>query len=109
MGRTAMFYIKERAMTSAKTAATLAILGLGLSGCVESRQHLSDDFGAAIQQDLAAQVADPDARYKAVVAPGSDGGRVALAQQRYREGKVIEPVAAASKIGAETAAAPTSP
>jgi hypothetical protein len=76
-------------------------LSLGLAGCIESRMHLSDDFGSAVRQDQVAQVADPDAHYKGVPAPGSDGARVGLAQERYRTGKVIAPSeAGASTIGA---------
>lgn len=81
-----------------------ALCGL-LSGCMVSRQHLSKDFGASLNENLVAQVADPDARYKGDPDPGSNGGRVALAQDRYRTGKVIAPVSSASEIGAAAAAA----
>jgi hypothetical protein len=69
------------------------ILGVGLSlgACTQSRLHLHDDFGQAVRQDLAAQVADPDATYKGLPAPGATGARVGLAQQRYVTGKVIPP------------------
>lgn len=69
--------------------AALALLGLG--GCVESQVYLSPDYGQAVRQDVAAQIADPDAHYKGVPRPGSDPARVALAQDRYVKGKVIEP------------------
>ncbi|HEY3696563.1 hypothetical protein [Phenylobacterium sp.] len=80
-------------------ALAAAIAGLGLTGC--AAQHLSPDFGVAVRQDLAAQVADPDARYTGDPAPGSSGARVGLAQKRYQSGTVIAPVAAsaASDIG----------
>jgi type IV pilus biogenesis protein CpaD/CtpE len=94
-------------MRFAKTVAIAAILAAGLSGCVASQRHLSDDFGSATRQNIASQIADPDARYKGDPAPGSDGRRVGLAQERYRTGKVIEPVAVASKIGATSMAQPT--
>ncbi len=80
---------------------------LALSGCVQT--HLGQDFGVAIHQDIAAQVADPDAHYVGSPAPGSDGSRVALAQDRYQKGKVTPPVATASTIGASTGMAPAAP
>jgi type IV pilus biogenesis protein CpaD/CtpE len=54
---------------------------------------MSPDFGNAVRQDLAAQIADPDAHYKGTPAPGSDGERVGLAQKRYSTGQVIQPAA----------------
>lgn len=85
-------------MRLAKPLLIATALTLGLAGCVESRMHLSDDFGLAFRQNEVAQVADPDARYKGVPAPGSDSARVGLAQERYRTGKVIAP----SETGAST-------
>jgi hypothetical protein len=81
------------ATIAVRTATIALLLGLaaGLSACVESRIHLSDDFGRALNQDKAAQVADPDAKYKGDPAPGSNGDRVALAQDRYVTGKVLQP------------------
>ena len=88
-------------MRFAKTALIPAALGLALTGCAVSQTHLSSDFGSAVRQDVVAQIADPDARYKGDPAPGSDGARVASAQERYRTGKVIPPAATgASTIGA---------
>ena len=66
------------------------------------------DFGQAVRQDIAAQVASPDARYAGVIAPGSNAARVAAAQDRYARGKVIQPsnqVAAASVTSASGASA----
>lgn len=92
--------------------AVLAVLALGadmvLSGCVQ--EHLSQDFGAAVRQDIAAQISDPDAHYVGTPAPGSGGSRVALAQDRYQKGKVIPPAAAtASNVGISSGSAPTAP
>ena len=88
-------------MRFAKTAPIWAVLGLALTGCAVSQTHLSSDFGSAVRQDAVAQIADPDARYKGVPAPGSDGARVASAQERYRTGTVTPPAAnGASTIGA---------
>jgi len=89
-------------MTIFKTstlAAGLALgLSLGLTGCLESQATLSPDFGRAVHEDLAAQIADPDARYVGQPSPGSDGHRVGLAQQRYVTGKVIKPAPAAAYV-----------
>ncbi|WP_374575611.1 hypothetical protein [Phenylobacterium sp.] len=75
-----------------RTALLVAgVAGLGLSGCVTAPEHLTSDFGVALRQDLAAQIADPDARYTGDPAPGSDGARVGLAQDRYAKGKVVAP------------------
>jgi hypothetical protein len=85
------------------TAASLAALLAGsllLGACADSQMHLSNDYGAALKQDKAAQIADPDAKYTGVPAPGSNGSRVASAQDRYVNGKVISPEAArASNVG----------
>ena len=71
-----------------------------MTGCAS--EPLSPSFGVALKQDLVAQIADPDVRYGA--APDADGARTALAQDRYRTGKVIEPSGlGASKVGAEAA------
>jgi hypothetical protein len=87
----------------AKSATAAALLGaaLALSGCVESRMNLATDYGRAVGQDLAAQVADPDARYKGVPAPGSDGHRVDQAMERYNRNVVIRP-ASTSTFGSST-------
>jgi len=90
------------------TLAVSSLLLVSLSGCLATQEHLSQDFGSATRQDMAAQIADPDAKYVGDPAPGSNGGRVAQAQDRYQTGKVIEPVAAASKVY-DNAAATASP
>lgn len=80
-----------------------------LSACAEntpneSELFLSPSFGRAVRQDIAAQIADPDAQYSGTPAPGSNGSRVALAQRRYVAGKVLRPpstAAAEATIGGE--------
>ncbi len=90
------------------TFATASVLAMG--ACTEVQMHQSGDFGQALHQDLAAQIADPDAKYKGDVAPGSNGARVALAQDRYAKGKVIPPVtASASTVGTQGAGAGATP
>ena len=74
--------------------------GLGLGGC--ATRHLGADFGQAVRQDIAAQVANPDARYAGVIAPGSNASRVAAAQDRYAKGKVIQP---STQVAASSVAA----
>jgi hypothetical protein len=72
-------------------AVALLTGALGVSGCSVSRYHLADDYGRAVRQDLAAQIADPDARYAGDPTPGSDGKRTAAAQTRYETGAVKPP------------------
>jgi type IV pilus biogenesis protein CpaD/CtpE len=73
-----------------------------LAGCTESRLdetrlRIEDDFGRAVNQDLAAQVANPDAgRDDSGPPPASNGARAALAQTRYRQDAVTPP----SSVGA---------
>jgi hypothetical protein len=71
----------------------LAVAGVALAACTTGRQHLSDDFGRSVREDLVAQIADPDARYAGDPAPASNGKRSALAQSRYERNAVIPPIA----------------
>jgi hypothetical protein len=65
---------------------------LGLSACTYSELRISPDFGDAVREDVAAQIADPDAHYAGVPAPGaSNGARVGLAQTRYEKNQVVQP------------------
>jgi hypothetical protein len=81
--------------------ATAAVLSL--SACAQSGLRLSPDFGDAEREDVAAQIADPDAHYRGLPAPGSNGARVGLAQDRYQKNQVIQPssttASSASSIG----------
>jgi hypothetical protein len=65
--------------------------GLALAGCTESRLHLGDEFGRAVRQDAAAQIADPDAHHTGAPPAGSDGERAGLAMLRYQHNAVIPP------------------
>jgi len=70
-----------------------------LSACEETTQtrlRVQDDFGQAVSQDLAAQIADPDAGRNAGPPPPSSGLRAEGAQKRYGQDAVIQP----SGIGA---------
>ncbi|MEY4254941.1 MAG: hypothetical protein RLZZ141_168 [Pseudomonadota bacterium] len=95
---------------SLKTVSGLGLATLSLailSGCTTAKPHLSADFGYAVRQAVVSQIADPDATYNTAAAPGSNGARVQLAQERYRTGRVITPSATASTIGLQnTAVAP---
>jgi hypothetical protein len=91
----AMFCTEEGAMIPTKTGRTAFVMVLclapALSACAQSSLRLNPDFGNAVRQDLAAQIADPDAHYEGTPAPGSAGTRVGLAQKRYDANQVIQP------------------
>jgi hypothetical protein len=75
-------------------ATTMVVLmgaAVALGGCIQSRLHLSDDYGRAVRADTVAQIDDPDAKYVGLPEGGAHGRRVGLAQERYVEGKVIRP------------------
>jgi type IV pilus biogenesis protein CpaD/CtpE len=76
-------------------------MAAGLAGCVESQPTLSSDFGVAMRQDVAAQIADPDAHYGKMT---TEGARAALAQDRYRTGKVTPPSAAGASMSPDKGA-----
>ena len=79
----------------AKGLAIAAVMGasLVLGACSESRLRLAPDFGEAVRQDVAAQIANPDAHYAGTPAPGSNGMRIDSAQERYVRHTVAQPVA----------------
>jgi type IV pilus biogenesis protein CpaD/CtpE len=89
-------------LTNPKILLAAAAFG-ALGGCAVSQVHVGQDFGVALRQDVVAQIADPQAKYRGDPAPGSNGERVGLAQERYRTGTVIPPTATASSIGASEA------
>jgi hypothetical protein len=92
-------------LNAANRLAVLAAAGLCLllaSGCAQSTLRISPDFGSAVHEDAAAQIADPDAHYTGTPAPGSAGTRAALAQDRYQKNQVVPPstaTASGSTIG----------
>jgi hypothetical protein len=97
MARMVMFSTK--AVRGLAVVGALAGCGAGLAGCVLPQESLSADFGRALHENLVAQIADPEAGYPGPPPP-ADGARAALAMERYRAGKVTQPVpATASKIG----------
>lgn len=85
---------------NSRVARAVLCLGLlGLAGCMVSQKTLGPGFGVALNEGLAAQIANPDANYASRAAPPADGARVNLAITRYREGKTIVPTASASEVG----------
>lgn len=92
------------------TIVALAVAALSLGACVSAQGNLSPDYGQSVKQNLAAQVADPDAAYLRDAPPAAAGARTNLAQDRYNKGKVTQPAAAsASRVGNSGAAAPGAP
>ena len=77
--------------TRTGSAAVIVLGGLALSACAQSSLRINPDFGRAVRQDVAAQIANPDAKYEGTPDPGSRGDRVGLAQQRYQTNQVIQP------------------
>ncbi len=95
----------NRSTRNVLTTALAAATALALGGC--ATQHLGSDFGQAVRQSIAQQVANPDAKYVGAIAPGSNGARVGAAQDRYVKGKVIAP---SNQVAATSiAAAPSAP
>ena len=83
----------------------VAASALSLAGCVQTKLHQSRDYGRSLAFDLKQQT-PPTPQYAGVLAPGSDGERVGLAQERYARDRIVPPsVLGASKVGAE----PTTP
>jgi hypothetical protein len=78
----------------------ILLAGALVSGCAgddvlrQSGQKETDDFGRAVREDLAAQIANPDPAWKNAPPPPSSGTRAALAQTRYQKNTVIKPVGA---------------
>ncbi|MGZ3276954.1 MAG: hypothetical protein ACXWKT_02480 [Caulobacteraceae bacterium] len=72
--------------------AAVALAASALGACA-SQLRMSPDFAVAVRQNIAAQIADPDARYVGTPQPGTTSERVAAAQQRLASGKVIQPAA----------------
>jgi hypothetical protein len=78
---------------------TLAGAGVLLASCADEggldREWRSMEFGRAVHEDMAAQIADPDASYKGPPPP-ANGARTELALKRYEAGTVKQPPAPSS-------------
>jgi hypothetical protein len=66
----------------------LVVAGVALGGCTP----IDGGLGETVRHNAALQTLDPDPQYAGDLYEGGSGERAALAQKRYREGKVIEPV-----------------
>ena len=78
---------------------------LTLAGCVQTKLHQSNDFGRSLAFDLNQQIPQPTPEYVGLPAPGSDGARVGLAQERYARDRIIQPsTLSSSKIGVDATA-----
>ncbi|TAJ72494.1 MAG: hypothetical protein EPO51_10380 [Phenylobacterium sp.] len=87
----------SRRTRSLRAALWPALACLALAGCATPQPE--PEYGAAIRQNVAAQLANP--MPPPTSGAVSDGARVAGAQERYRAGRVIAPSdAGASKVGA---------
>lgn len=73
------------------SAAIVLLACLGLGACTQSSLRINPDFGRAVHQEVAAQIANPDAKYEGTPDPGSRGDRVGLAQTRYQNNQVVPP------------------
>ncbi len=92
------------------TTIVLGLAALALGACVSAQGNLAPDYGQSVKQNLAAQIADPDASYRRDAPPAATGARTNLAQDRYNKGKVLQPAAAnASRVGNSGASAPGAP
>lgn len=105
----------RRGLKSLAVLATVVAGGALLSGCLEdqridqTRLRMQDDFGRAVTQDLAAQIANPDAGRDAGPPPPSNGARANLAVTRYRQDAVTPPStigASGTSSGTDAGAAP---
>lgn len=93
-------------MCSTKRLALALLAALPAAGCVSPGAQTPANFGLALQQDLAAQIVEPQG--PTGPAPPGDGRRSALAMGRYQAAATTPPAAAASDVG-KAAAAPTAP
>jgi uncharacterized membrane protein YgcG len=84
----------KSAVRTGLLAAALAGVGAMVAGCANEAQLRNDmgfnDFGRSVHEDLAAQIADPDASYKGPPPPSS-GRRADLAQTKYKTNTVKQP------------------
>jgi hypothetical protein len=81
--------------------AALSGVGALLVGCTADGQLKDDmgsaDFGKSVREDLAAQIADPDAAYKGPPPPSS-GERAQAAQKAYATDQVKQPVGSGTGV-----------
>ena len=74
------------------TVTLTGALLLGVTACA-APEHLSPDFGNAVEQNMSLHIINPSPVYIAPEVPDMEGNRAADAMTRYKEGDVIEPEA----------------
>ena len=96
-------------MKSTQIAFTASVLALATSvgGCASPQHALNRDWGTANRSFIAAQTADPEARYARELEPASSGPRGADANRRYNRGEVIQPSSQATNSTLGAAPSPT--
>ena len=76
---------------------TIGLAALAVSGCAsvvhQEANEVDPNFGRALRQNIAAQIANPVPSYSYDNPPASSGPRTAVAQERYDTGTVTAPVA----------------
>lgn len=74
---------------------TIGLAALALSGCSSAVYKAADiedpNFGRALRQNIAAQIANPAPNYDYTNPPASSGPRTSVAQERYNTGTVTQP------------------
>jgi type IV pilus biogenesis protein CpaD/CtpE len=68
----------------------MTFAAFGLAACVNNPEHLSADFGNAVNHNIAAQVDNPMPNERVGAGP-QDGERLERAIERYRTNKVYPP------------------
>ncbi|ASK88427.1 hypothetical protein [Sphingorhabdus sp. SMR4y] len=78
------------------STALAAVAGAGLSACTPN----DTTFGGAVRHNYAAQIVNPDPQYEDEQT--TDGSVSAAAVERYRTGKVKEPVGVKTTSGSSS-------
>lgn len=61
-----------------------------LVGCENNNVGISDSFGNAVRQNMAAHIINPEPILDTQTVPDTDGARAAAAAERYRSGDTTE-------------------
>lgn len=84
---------------------SVGLAALAVSGCeaIPNQAHKEDpNFGRALRQNIAAQIADPAPNYSYDEAPASSGPRTAVAQRRYDTNSVTQPTTTKTQTAVST-------
>ena len=109
-----MWFIKDESDSMSRLLRTgfalvsLVALGGPLGGCVTGQVQAAkddrrateqyEDFGRAVRQDIAAQIAYPEPHWTGP-APPTDGKRMELAARRYQSDSVVKTSVATTDVG----------